>query len=103
MYQTISNIQENCYWEAPVNGEERARKYTDAEAAAAQATLKTYAIGLGIVLGPGLVLGILNFLVMFFVVICRCCCKCCGGRSKEEGYTCCERWTPLSLFLVGKL
>lgn len=95
-------MQENCYWEAPVDGQLRARKYTDEEAAAATDSLKKYAMGLGYVLGPGVILGVLNLIIMFFVVICRCCCRCCGGKSKEEGYTCCQRWTPLTFFMVSK-
>jgi hypothetical protein len=121
---------ESCKWEAPVQGQPRGAKYTAEDAKKAevgmcvcacmcareapcvsrpyvhthahtQATIKAYITSLGMVLAPGLILGILNFIVMFFVIICRCCCKNCGVRPREDGYTTCQRFTPLGFFVVS--
>jgi hypothetical protein len=95
--------KETCYWAAPVAGQARARKYTDAEAAKSQEDLQAYLTTLGVVLAPGIVLGVLNLIVMIFVVLCRCCCRRCGGKPKDDGYSKCQRFTPVVFYVVSPL
>lgn len=93
--------EENCLWKAPVAGEARERKYTTSEAAEATKTLKSYGIGISIILGVAVTLGVVNLIVMLFMIICRCCCKCCGAVPRDDGYTRAERYVPVFFFVVS--
>jgi len=119
---------ENCYWEAVESGKPRARKYTDDEAAAARKTTKSYMMNLGYVVAPGwwcmctccigmmttlkyflhyvtwsagIILGVGSFLGFLIVALVRCCCYRCGVRPREEGYSRCQRWTPIMFYVVS--
>ncbi|OWZ19776.1 hypothetical protein PHMEG_0005916 [Phytophthora megakarya] len=99
-------VMPNCYWAPIVAGDvTRAKVYADADSTMtksdATAKLKQWATGvIGFVI-PGIVLGVLSLLTMFFFLICRCCCNRCGGRyPREEGYTCMQKFLPLLFFFL---
>ena len=96
----------NCYWLAPVYGEDRVQRHTDEEYEGSAAFLgfggspsqDSYVFSVGKYFVLGLVLAVLNILIWTVFIIGRCCCccfwnrcfcRCCSPKPKEEGYTAC--------------
>ncbi len=101
--EVLCESSSNCYWERPVHGEPRQRRYTDEEADAVDDYLygtayDSYAVTVAKYFVAGIVLGVLNLLIWVIFVIGRCCCcclwekcicRCCSPRPKEQGYSLC--------------
>lgn len=88
----------NCYWDVPVEGETRERRYTDKEALDNEeyligASMDSYIGKTAKYLVVGVVLAVLNILIWTIFTIGRCCCcclhsvcfcRCCSWKPKEE-------------------
>ena len=91
----------NCYWKDITDtSEDRPVKYTEAEVEEAKDFFMGHAKNTGLYGASLIALSLLWILIMIIVIILRCCCGCCGGRAKKEGYTCCQRWTPLIFYIL---
>mmetsp|Transcript_9596 Transcript_9596/g.12550 ORF Transcript_9596/g.12550 Transcript_9596/m.12550 type:complete len:793 (+) Transcript_9596:464-2842(+) len=91
-------VSETCYWEAPVEGQDRVRKYTDQEASDAETVWSDYVVDLSYFAIPGIILAALVFLGAPIYGIAQLCCKCC--RLRPDGYSKAQQIIPFLFFLL---